>query len=185
MSSEKEENFMKEFFALMEKRFEKNSHRHPDVLWQDVQDKLEINPEKILILQEMENTGGEPDVLGTVTPSGKFMFCDFSAESPNGRRSVCYDKEALASRKKYKPKTSALEMAESIGIELLTEDQYRELQKVEKVDRKTSSWVQTPSSIREKGGALFCDRRYEEVFVYHNGAESYYGTRGFRGCVYV
>lgn len=176
---------MKEFFDVLQKRFDKNTHRHPDVSWQDVQERLETNPEKTRTLQEMENTGGEPDVLGTVISSGKFMFCDFSAESPKGRRSVCYDKNALASRKKYKPETSALEMAESIGIELLTEEQYRELQKIEKVDQKTSSWIQTPSSIREKGGALFCDRRYGEVFVYHNGAGSYYSTRGFRGCTYV
>lgn len=176
---------MKEWIRIWKERFENNSHRHPEVTWSDVQKRLEADPEKGRTLQEMENTGGEPDVLGTASKTGEYLFCDFSPESPPGRRSTCYDREALDARKKHKPRTSAVEMAEAMGIALLTESQYRALQEAEKVDQKTSSWIQTPASIRERGGALFCDRRYDHVFVYHNGAESYYSNRGFRGCIYV
>jgi hypothetical protein len=176
---------MNELIEVLKERFEKNSHRHPEVVWSDVQKRLEADLEKGRALQEMEKTGGEPDVLGTASETGEYLFCDFSAESPKGRRSVCYDREARESRKKFAPETSALEMAENMGISLLTEEQYRKLQGAEKVDQKTSSWILTPASIRDRGGALFCDRRYDQVFVYHNGAESYYSARGFRGCLSV
>ncbi|WP_147804252.1 DUF4256 domain-containing protein [Alkalicoccus halolimnae] len=176
---------MNELIEVLKERFEKNSHRHPEVIWSDVQKRLEADLEKGRSLQEMEKTGGEPDVLGAASETGEYLFCDFSAESPKGRRSVCYDREARESRKKFAPETSAVEIAENMGIVLLTEEQYRKLQGAEKVDQKTSSWILTPGSIRERGGALFCDRRYDQVFVYHNGAESYYSTRGFRGCLSV
>ncbi|MEC0305414.1 DUF4256 domain-containing protein [Paenibacillus lautus] len=166
-------------------RFEKNMNRHQGLEWADVQAKLEANPEKLWSLHEMEITGGEPDVIGHGNQTGEYIFYDCSAESPKGRRSICYDCEALESRKEHKPKNSAVEMAAAMGIELLTEEQYRDLQKFGNFDVKTSSWVVTPASIRNLGGAIFCDRRYDTVFVYHNGAESYYAARGFRGSLRV
>jgi len=166
-------------------RFEKNMNRHKDLEWAQVQAKLEANARKQWSLSEMERTGGEPDVVGHDKKTGEYIFCDCSAESPKGRRSVCYDREALESRKEHKPEDSAIDMAAAMGIELLTEEQYRELQKLGNFDTKTSSWVKTPSDIRKLGGALFCDRRYDTVFVYHNGAESYYGARAFRGSLRV
>ncbi|MGG1518170.1 DUF4256 domain-containing protein [Paenibacillus oryzisoli] len=166
-------------------RFEKNMNRHQGLEWTDVQDKLEDHPEKLWTLHEMERTGGEPDVVDHDKTTGAYIFCDCSAESPKGRRSVCYDREALESRKEHKPHNSAVEWAADMGIELLTGEQYRELQKLGNFDLKTSSWVKTPDSIRKLGGAIFCDRRYDTVFVYHNGAESYYGARGFRGSLRV
>lgn len=155
--------------------------RHKGLEWSDVQKRLEANSDTIWSLSEMERTGGEPDVIGHDKKSGEFLFADCSAETPKERRSLCFDKEALDSRKEHKPDGSAVEMAEAMGIEILSEDQYRELQKLGKFDLKTSSWVQTPDAIRKLGGALFCDRRYDNVFVYHNGASSYYAVRGFRG----
>ena len=166
-------------------RFEKNMSRHKGLEWSQVQARLESNPDKLRSLDEMEISGGEPDVIGYDKKTGEYIFYDCSAESPVGRRSVCYDGEALESRKEHKPKNSALDMAAAMGIELLTEEQYRELQKLGNFDTKTSSWVRTPPAIRELGGALFCDRRYNHVFVYHNGAESYYAARGFRGSLRV
>lgn len=166
-------------------RFEKNMIRHNDLEWADIQAKLEASTEKLWSLHEMETTGGEPDVVGHDNKTGEYIFYDCSAESPKGRRSVCYDHEALESRKEHKPKNSAIEMATAMGIELLTEEQYRELQKLGDFDKKTSSWVLTPASIRKLGGAIFCDRRYDTVFMYHNGAESYYAARGFRGSLRV
>jgi hypothetical protein len=166
-------------------RFEKNMNRHKGLEWTKVQAKLEANAEKLWSLSEMERTGGEPDVIGHDKKTGEYILYDCSAESPNGRRSVCYDREALESRKENKPKDSAMNMAAAMGIELLTEEQYRELQKLGNFDTKTSSWVKTPSDIRKLGGALFCDRRYDTVFVYHNGAESYYAARAFRGSLRV
>lgn len=167
-----------ELLQTLKARFEKNMNRHPGLEWADVQAKLEANPEKLWSLHEMEETGGEPDVVGHDGKTGEYIFYDCSAESPKGRRSVCYDREALESRKEHKPKSSAVEMAAAMGIELLTEEQYRELQQLGNFDMKTSSWVITPERIRKLGGALFCDRRYDTVFVYHNGAESYYAARG-------
>lgn len=166
-------------------RFEKNTNRHEDLIWTDVQAKLEANLEKLWSLNEMEKTGGEPDVVGHDKKTGEYIFIDCSAESPKGRRSVCYDRAALESRKEHKPANSAVDMAADMGIELLTEEQYRKLQEFGNFDMKTSSWVITPAHIRKLGGALFCDRRYDTVFVYHNGAESYYGARGFRGLLRV
>lgn len=166
-------------------RFEKNMNRHKGLEWANVQAKLESNPEKLWSLGEMERTGGEPDVVGHDKSEDGYIFYDCSAESPKGRRSVCYDREALESRKKHKPENNAMDMATAMGIELLTEEQYRALQKLENFDMKTSSWVQTPSDIRELGGALFCDFRFGHVFVYHNGADSYYGARGFRGSLRI
>ena len=160
-------------------------NRHRDIEWTKVQAKLEDNTEKLWSLNEMERTGGEPDVVGYDTKTGEFVFYDCSPESPTGRRSVCYDHEALESRKEHKPKDSAIGMAAAMGIEILTEEQYRQLQKLGKFDTKTSSWIQTPSDIRTLGGALFCDCRYDHVFVYHNGAESYYAARAFRGSLMV
>ena len=174
-----------ELLATLQARFEKNTIRHRDQQWAKVAARLEAKPEKLWALSEMERTGGEPDVVGYDNRSGEFIFYDCAAESPQGRRSLCYDREALDSRKENKPKGSALEMSASFGIELLTEEQYRELQRMGKFDGKTSSWIQTPAAIRKLGGALFCDRRYETVFVYHNGAESYYAARGFRGSLRV
>ncbi|MCD7032872.1 DUF4256 domain-containing protein [Metabacillus sp. GX 13764] len=170
-----------QLLALLKGRFEKNMSRHEGLQWEEIQSKLENDPEKVKTLFEMERTGGEPDVIDYDEKTGEYIFCDCSPESPKGRRSVCYDLEALESRKKHKPENSAVEMASAIGIELLTEEQYRELQKLGNFDLKTSSWVKTPDRIRQKGGALFCDRRYDTVFVYHNGADSYYAARGFRG----
>ena len=170
-----------ELLATLKARFDKNMRRHKGLEWARVQAKLEANPEKVWSLSEMETTGGEPDVVGLEKKTGEVIFYDCSAESPKGRRSVCYDREALDARKEHKPKDSAIDMATAMGIELLTEEQYRELQKLGEFDTKTSSWVKTPSEIRKLGGALFCDRRYDHVFVYHNGADSYYAARGFRG----
>jgi hypothetical protein len=166
-------------------RFEKNMDHHKGLEWAKVQAKLEANTEKLWSLNEMERTGGEPDVVGHDKKTGEYIFYDCSPESPPGRRSFCYDREALDSRKEHKPENNAVEMAVSIGIELLTEEQYRALQKLGNFDLKTSSWVKTPADIRKLGGALFCDRRYNTVFVYHNGAESYYAARGFRGSLKV
>jgi hypothetical protein len=174
-----------ELLLALEVRFEKNMKRHKDLDWAKVQAKLKGNTEKLWSLNEMETTGGEPDVIGHDKKTGEYIFCDCAAESPKGRRSICYDHEALESRKEHKPKNSAMNMAAAMGIELLTEEQYRALQKLGEFDTKTSSWVQTPADIRELGGALFCDRRYDKVFVYHNGAESYYAARAFRGLLRV
>ena len=174
-----------ELLKTLKARFEKNMNRHKGVDWAKVQTKLESNTEKLWSLNEMETTGGEPDVVGHDKKTGEFVFYDCSAESPKGRRSVCYDREALEARKEHKPKDSAIDMATAMGIELLTEEQYRELQKLGTFDAKTSSWIVTPPDIRKLGGALFADFRYGHVFVYHNGAESYYAARGFRGSVRV
>jgi len=174
-----------ELLETLKARFEKNMKRHKNLEWARLQAKLEANPEKLRSLNEMETTGGEPDVVGYDKTRGEFIFYDCSAESPKGRRSVCYDRKALDSRKEHKPKDSAVNMAAVMGIELLTEEQYRELQKLGEFDTKTSSWVTTPAEIRKLGGALFCDRRYNTVFLYHNGAESYYAARGFRGSLRV
>jgi len=174
-----------ELLIVLKARFEKNMNRHKGLEWAKVQAKLEANSEKLWSLNAMESTGGEPDVVGHDIKSGEYIFYDCSAESPKGRRSVCYDHKALESRKEHKPEDSAAEMAADMGIELLTEQQYRALQELGHFDTKTSSWVKTPSEIRKLGGALFCDRRYDHVFVYHNGAESYYAARGFRGLLKV
>ncbi|WP_223702626.1 DUF4256 domain-containing protein [Sutcliffiella deserti] len=174
-----------ELLRVLKERFEKNMHRHEGIKWAEVQAKLEDNTEKMWSLNEMEITGGEPDVVGFDNEKGEYMFCDCSAESPKGRRSVCYDREALESRKKYKPENNVIDMAASMGIELLSEEQYRALQQLENFEKKTSSWVQTPNDIRKLGGALFCDYRFGHVFLYHNGADSYYGSRGFRGSLLV
>jgi len=170
-----------ELLKTLKARFEKNMNRHKGLDWAKVQAKLEVNSEKLWSLSEMERTDGQPDVVGFDKKTGEFIFYDCSAESPNGRRSVCYDRKALESRKEHKPKNSAIDMADALGIEILTEEQYRQLQKLGEFDTKTSSWVKTPADIRELGGALCCDRRYGHVFLGHNGAESYYATRGFRG----
>lgn len=175
----------KKLLETLRARFEKNLSRHKGLAWKDVQARLEAKPEKLWSLHEMESTGGEPDVVGLDKKTGEFVFYDCSAESPKGRRSVCYDQEALESRKEFKPKDSATNVAAAMGIELLTEEQYRELQKLGEFDAKTSSWVKTPAAIRKLGGAVFCDRRYDTVFLYHNGAESYYAARGFRGSLRV
>ena len=175
----------KELLTTLKTRFEKNKNRHPGLEWVQVQTKLETNIEKLWSLNEMEKTGGEPDVVGFDETTGEFLFFDCSAESPKGRRSVCYDRAALESRKEHKPENSAMDMAFFMGIGILTEEQYRELQQLGKFDLKTSSWVKTPAEIRNLGGAIFCDRRYDTVFTYHNGAESYYAARGFRGCLKV
>ena len=176
-----------ELISVLKARFEKNMNRHEGLEWAELQAKLDppAGGEKLWSLNEMERTGGEPDVVGLDKTTGEYIFYDCSAESPKGRRSVCYDRDALESRKEFKPENSAVDMAAAMGIELLTEEQYRELQKLGNFDTKTSSWVKTPAEIRKLGGALFCDRRYDHVFVYHNGAESYYGARGFRGSLGV
>jgi hypothetical protein len=174
-----------ELLRALKARFEKNMSRHKGLEWDKVQAKLEANAEKLWSLNEMERSGGEPDVVGHDKKTGEYIFYDCSADSPKGRRSVCYDGEALESRKEHKPKDSAVGMAAAMGIELLTEEQYRELQKLGDFDTKTSSWVKTPSAVRRLGGALFCDRRFNTVFVYHNGAESYYAGRAFRGLLRV
>ena len=170
-----------EILTILKVRFDKDIRHHSGLEWAKVQAKLEANPEKLWSLNEMERTGGEPDVVGHDGKTGEYIFYDCSAESPKGRRSLCYDREALESRKENKPANNAIDMAAGMGVELLTEEQYRELQKLGNFDTKTSSWVKTPSDIRKLGGALFCDRRYDHVFVYHNGAESYYAARAFRG----
>jgi hypothetical protein len=174
-----------QLLGALQARFEKHRNRHEGLAWDRVQTRLAASPEKLWSLNEMERTGGEPDVAGRDETTGEFLFCDCSAESPKGRRSLCYDRAALESRKEHKPANSALDVAAAMGIELLTEEQYRELQRLEAFDTKTSSWIRTPSTIRKLGGALFCDRRYDTVFVYHNGAESYYAARAFRGSLRV
>lgn len=179
LSFEQHESLMK----ILKDRFEKNRHRHKDLEWTKVQAKLEKNPKKLWSLNEMERTGGEPDIVGN--KANEYIFYDCCVESPKERRSLCYDRKALDSRKEHKPKDSAIDMATTMGIEILSEEQYRELQQFGNFDTKTSSWIATPDQIRKLGGALFCDFRYENVFVYHNGAESYYAARGFRGVLKV
>ena len=174
-----------EILKILKTRFAKNMNRHAGIEWTKIQSKLQADKEKLWSLNEMENTGGEPDVVGQDKATGKYIFYDCSAESPKDRRSFCYDFEALESRKEHKPQNCVLDMAAAMGIELLTESEYRELQKLGKFDLKTSSWVKTPPNIRKLGGAIFCDRRYDTVFMYHNGAESYYAARGFRGSLKV
>src|SRR3972149_6854522 len=176
---------LEELLSGLKSRFEKSMNRHKGLEWAKVQAKLEAIPEKLWSLNEMEKTGGEPDVVGYDKKTGEYIFYDCSAESPKGRRSLCYDRKALESRKEHKPENNAIDMATAMGIEILTEEQYRELEKLGNFDTKTSSWVKTPSDIRKLGGALFCDRRYNTVFSYHNGAESYYAARGFRGSLRV
>jgi len=174
-----------ELIKILKSRFEKNMNRHQGIEWKKIETKLTAAPAKLWSLNEMEITGGEPDVVGQDKKTGEYLFYDCSSESPKGRRSICYDHEALASSKEHKPENSAIEMATDMGIDILSEDEYRELQKLGSFDLKTSSWVKTPPAIRKLGGAFFCDRRYNHVFLYHNGAESYYAARGFRGCVRV
>jgi len=174
-----------EILKIVKARFEKNMDRHKELAWEGVEAKLKANVEKLWSLNEMERTGGEPDVVSHDKKTGEYIFYDCAAESPKGRRSLCYDREALDSRKENKPANNAVDMTAAMGIELLTEEQYRELQKLVTFDTKTSSWVKTPSHIRKLGGAVFCDRRYDTVFLYHNGAESYYAARGFRGSLRV
>ncbi|MPS71927.1 MAG: DUF4256 domain-containing protein [Chryseobacterium sp.] len=181
LSSEQQEELIK----TLKTRFEKNPNRHENIQWKDVQKKLESNPEKLWSLSEMEKTEGEPDVVGYDKKTDEYLFIDCSLESPKGRRSLCYDRDALNSRKENKPTNSAVDLANEIGIEILDEKQYRELQSLGNFDLKTSSWVKTPDEIRKLGGAIFCDRRYNTVFLYHNGAESYYAARGFRGVLKV
>ncbi|MGE5520191.1 MAG: DUF4256 domain-containing protein [Candidatus Dadabacteria bacterium] len=177
LSAKESEGLLK----ILKTRFEKHMNRHKGLEWSKIQAKLEDNPGKLWSLHEMESTGGEPDVIGQDTKTGEYIFCDCSEESPKGRRSLCYDKEALDARKENKPAGSAVDRATVMGIELLSEDEYRQLQRLGNFDLKTSSWVKTPPEIRKAGGAVFCDRRYDHVFLYHNGAESYYAARGFRG----
>jgi Protein of unknown function (DUF4256) len=174
-----------ELLKTLKARFEKNMTRHKGIEWAKVQAKLEASAEKLWSLNEMERTGGEPDIIGHDMATSDYIFSDCSAETPKGRRSVCYDREAQESRKEHRPKNNAMDMAAAMGVELLTEDQYRELQKLGNFDLKTSSWVSTPAAIRKLGGALYCDRRYDHVFLYHNGAQSYYAVRGFRGSLKV
>jgi Protein of unknown function (DUF4256) len=174
-----------ELLGTLQARFQKNMHRHRDMAWPDIQTRLDRSPAALRSLREMESTGGEPDVIGHDRESGAYIFCDCSPESPAGRRSFCYDGEALASRKENKPENSAVDMAAAMGVQLLTEEQYRALQQLGEFDTKTSSWIDTPLELRKLGGALFCDRRYGRVFVYHNGAQSYYAARGFRGTLRV
>jgi len=174
-----------ELLEILKVRFEKHKNRHEGLEWSKVQTKLEANVEKLWSLSEMERTGGEPDVIGFDKKTSEYMFCDCSAESPKDRRNICYDRQALESRKSFKPKDTAEDMAKAIGIELLTEDEYQMLQKLGTFDTKTSSWLKTPPAVRKLGGAIFADRRYDRVFVFHNGADSYYGSRGFRGSLNV
>ena len=174
-----------ELLQTLKDRFEKNMNRHKGLAWADIQARLEGNPDKLWSLSQMEKTGGEPDVVGQDKKTGSYIFFDCAAESPKDRRSLCYDKEALEARKENKPKDSAMNLAGAMGIELLSEEQYRQLQTLGSFDTKTSSWIQTPPEIRKLGGALFCDRRYNHVFLYHNGAESYYAARGFRGFISI
>jgi len=175
----------KELLGILKTRFEKNMNRHKGLDWAAIQTRLEASPEKLRSLDKMEETGGEPDVIGHDKKTGEYIFYDCAAESPKGRRSTCYDHEALEARKEHKPGDSALNMAAEMGIEILSEEAYRALQQLGKFDLKTSSWIRTPAAIRKLGGALFCDRRYDTVFLYHNGAESYYAARGFRGSLKV
>lgn len=181
ISQEQSDDLLK----ILKARFEKNMNRHEGLEWSNVKVKLENNPEKIWSLSEMERTGGEPDIVGQDTKTGEYLFVDCSADTPVGRRNICYDHQALESRKKFKPKDSGINMADAMGIEILNEDQYRKLQELGEFDTKTSSWLKTPINIRSRGGAIFADRRYDHVFVYHNGADSYYGVRGFRGMLKV
>lgn len=174
-----------ELISILKARFEKNGNRHKGIEWDKVQARLEANVEKLWSLNEMERTGGEPDVVGQDEKAGDYIFYDCSAESPKGRRSYCYDREALDARKEFKPENNVIDVAAAMGIELLTEEQYRDLQQLGNFDTKTSSWIKTPADIRKLGGAVFCDRRYDTVFVYHNGADSYYAARGFRGWLKV
>lgn len=176
---------IEELLKILKTRFEKNIERHKDIEWANVQTKLEANIEKLWSLNEMEKTDGEPDVVDHDKKTDEYIFYDCSAESPKARRSICYDREALESRKEHKPQNNAIDMAADMGIELLTEEQYRKLQESGNFDMKTSSWIKTPANIRKLGGAIFCDRRYDTVFVYHNGADSYYSARGFRGVLRV
>lgn len=185
MKKELSSKLREELLSTLQNRFEKNMNRHKGVEWIKVKLRLEANAKKLWSLSEMENTGGEPDIVGHDKKTGEYIFYDCSSESPAGRRSYCYDNQALEARKEFKPKDSAVNKASEMGIELLTEEQYRELQNLGKFDTKTSSWIKTPSEIRKLGGAIFCDRRYDHVFVYHNGAESYYAARGFRGFLKV
>jgi hypothetical protein len=178
-------NPIEDLLNILKTRFEKNMNRHQGLTWDTVLARLEANPEKLWSLYEMARTGGEPDVIGQDELTGEVIFCDCAAESPGGRRSLCYDREALEARKKHKPENSALDMADAIGIALLTEDEYHTLQKLGQFDTKTSSWLKTPADIRKRGGAIFGDYRYGRVFIYHNGADSYYGARGFRGSLRV
>lgn len=174
-----------EIVAALEKRFQQHPERHKGISWQEVEQRLLQHPQKLWSLYQMEQTGGEPDVTGADSQTGAYLFADCAAESPKGRRSLCYDRRAFEERKEHKPSGNAVEMAEEMGVNLLTEEQYRNLQQLGEFDTKTSSWVQTPDAIRKHGGALFCDRRYNAVFVYHNGASSYYAARGFRACLWV
>lgn len=174
-----------ELLGTLQARFEKNMHRHPGLDWAEIQARLEAQPAKLWSLNEMERTGGEPDVVGHDEATGEYVFYDCAAESPKGRRNVCYDREALESRKEFKPENAAADLAAAMGIELLTEEEYRALQALGEFDTKTSSWLKTPAEVRQLGGAIFGDRRYGRVFVYHNGASSYYGARGFRGSLRV
>jgi hypothetical protein len=185
MKEELNEKATVDLLKILKDRFEKNLNRHEGHDWAAIQTKLVSAPDKLWSLAEMERTGGEPDVVGLDKKTGEHIFFDCSAESPKGRRSVCYDAEALQSRKEHKPQHSAIGMADEMGIQILSEDEYRELQKLGEFDLKTSSWILTPTDIRQRGGALFCDRRYDHIFVYHNGAESYYAARGFRGSLRV
>ena len=181
LSADQQEGLIK----ILKTRFEKNPNRHENIKWEDVQKKLESNPEKLWSLNEMERTEGEPDVIGYDKKTNEYIFIDCSLESPKGRRSLCYDRDALNSRKENKPTNSVVDLANEIGIEILDEEQYRELQSLGNFDLKTSSWVKTPDEIRKLGGAIFCDKRYNTVFLYHNGAESYYAARGFRGVLRI
>lgn len=174
-----------ELLGVLKSRFEKNMHRHPALEWANVRARLEANPEKVWSLRAMESTGGEPDVVGQDAKTGEYLFYDCSAESPKGRRSLCYDRQAWQARRENRPENTAMDVAAAMGVELLTEAQYRALQQLGEFDTKTSSWVKTPAEIRERGGAIFCDRRYNHVFVYHNGADSYYAARAFRGALRV
>jgi len=185
MKKELSQEQREELFSTLKARFEKNMNRHKGIEWAKVQSKLEVENSKLWSLNEMERTGGEPDVVGFDKKTGEYVFYDCSAESPKGRRSLCYDREAHEARKEFKPESSAVDMADAMGIELLSEEQYRELQQMGKFDTKSSNWVKTPANIRKLGGAVFCDRRYDTVFLYHNGAESYYAARGFRGWLMV
>lgn len=185
MTPQLSSNQQTDLITLLKNRFEQNMQRHEGIQWGEVEERLKSNPDKIWSLNEMEKTGGEPDIVGVDESSGDYLIVDCAAESPKGRRSLCYDREALESRKKYPPKNSVMDMAAEMGVSLLTEEEYRHLQQLGEFDMKTSSWVHTPPEIRALGGALFCDRRYNQVFVYHNGADSYYAARGFRAVLRV